>query len=512
MKIDRVKSTTKNFASGIVLQLYRIIVPFFIRTILIKYIGLEYASLSGLFSSILKVLNLAELGVGSAMVFSMYKPIVEDDMETLSALLNLYRRYYRIIGTLVLGIGIVIMPFLKFIIKKDVPNDINIYILYLMFLISTVLSYLLFAYRQSILTAYNRVDIINNISIIMDTIQYIIQIVAIIAWSNYYVYTMALIIVQIISNLLVAYITKKKYPQIKAQGGLKKEVRADINKKIKDIFTAKFGSTLVTSSDNIVISAFLGLNILGIYQNYFLIVSSITVLAGLLGTSAVAGIGNHIITETEENNYNLFKTYTFIGNWMISFCAISFFCLADPFIIIWQGKDRLLPKGMVFLFALYLFINHWSKMFLTFKDATGIWHADRFRPIAVGMTNLILNIIMVNFIGVYGIFLSTILSLVICSIPWLIHNIFSIIYKRSPWQFICDFLVKTVIFILSGVFTYSICGCLKITGIMAFIVKMVICVVFPNVIYTIVFYRTQDFKRSIEIIKPYVKGLRGRLR
>ena len=196
---------------GIILKIYQILLPFLFRTVIVYTLGVNYLGLNSLFTSILQVLNLAELGVGSAMIFSMYKPIAEDDEKKICALMNLYRKYYNIIGLVILVIGILLTPFIPKLINGEVPKEINIYILYIMNLIATVLSYWLLAYRNSVLQAHQRLDVSSKITIVTDSFKYFFQLVALYFCKNYYLYVLAILITQLVNNIITAHMAKKMY-------------------------------------------------------------------------------------------------------------------------------------------------------------------------------------------------------------------------------------------------------------------------------------------------------------
>lgn len=222
MKIERTKNATRNIFFGILLKIYQILGPFILRTIFIYTLGMQYLGLNSLFTSVLSVLNLAELGVGSAMVFSMYKPIAEDDTKKICALMKLYKFYYRIIGLVILLVGLVLVPFIPKLISGEVPSDINIYVIYILNLLATVLSYWLFAYKNCLIGAHQRNDISSKISLVISTLQYIVQAVLLLVFKNYYLYLVITIATQIFSNIVTAYIANKMYPKYNAIGNLEK--------------------------------------------------------------------------------------------------------------------------------------------------------------------------------------------------------------------------------------------------------------------------------------------------
>lgn len=425
MKIERTKNAARNIVFGSILKIYQIAVPFIMRTAMLYLLGVQYLGLNSLFASILQVLNLAELGVGSAMVYSMYKPIVNDDTKTICALMKLYRLYYRIIGLVIAIIGLALLPFIPKLITGKIPLDINIYVLYLLNLGTTVLSYWLFAYKNCLLDAHQRIDMNSKISIFMTTIQYLLQLLVLIFLKNYYIFLIVALFAQAMTNIVTSIIVSKMYPQYKPKGKLHRREVMIINNRIKDLFTARFGAVIVNSTDTLVISAFLGLTMLAIYQNYFYILSSIISFVAIIFSSCTAGIGNSIIVETMKKNFNDLKKFTFIISWIAGFCTCCLLCLYQPFMKIWVGEKYELNFSVVICFCIYYFVYEINQLLNMYKDAAGIWHEDRFRPLITALSNLVMNLIMVQFIGIYGVMLSTVLSTLFVGMPWLLHNFFT---------------------------------------------------------------------------------------
>lgn len=503
--MNRKKNATRNIIFGTCLKLYQIVVPFLMRTIMIYFMGVQYLGLNSLFTSVLQVLNLAELGVGSAMVYSMYKPVAEHDNNTICALMGLYRKYYRIIGMVVLAAGCVIIPFVPHLIKSDVPEGINIYVLYVMNLLATVFTYWLYAYKNSILQAYQRNDIVSKVTIITDTIKYILQIFTIVFLKNYYMYVLVLILLQIASNIITAAVVTRMYPEYRCKGSLPKEEVAQINSRIRDLFTSKIGAVIVNSADTVVISAFLGLTVLAIYQNYFFIISSVIAFIAVVFNSCTAGIGNSIIVETKEKNYNDFKKFTFLIAWIAGFCTVCIVCLMQPFMNIWMNGNEKLMLGMseVVCFCIYFFVYEIQQLLLTYKDAAGMWHEDKYRPLVTALTNLALNIIMVQFFGLYGVLLSTVISIIFIGMPWLFYNLFTVLFKRNAAKYVIRVVYYTVITIVISIITYSVCSLVPFTGIAELIVKLIVCIIVPNLLFFATLFKFEEFGQ----VKALVKGI-----
>lgn len=499
MKLERTKNAGRNILYGTILRIVQTVIPFIMRTVIIYVLGVQYLGLSSLFVSILQVLNLAELGVGSAMVFSMYKPIAEDDAESICALMALYKTYYRVIGLVIAAAGAVLTPFVPYLIKSDLPSGINIYLLYFLNLAATVLSYWLFAYKNSILQAFQRTDVVSKVSIITTVVQFGLQVVSVAVFRSYYAYVVSALASQVLTNILTAVWADKLYPMYRPRGRLERDTVKQINRRIRDLFTAKLGSVIVGSADTIVISAFLGLTVLAVYQNYYYILSAIYTFVGILLTSVTAGIGNSLVTESMDKNYDDFKIFTFIICWIICVCCSCFGGLYQPFMIIWVGEDLMLKNGFIPLMCIYFFVLELSMVWATVKDAAGIWHADRLRPLIGASVNLILNLILVQFIGLYGIVLSTVLSYVFISMPWLIHNLFTLLYKKKPWSYIKDLLLYALITVLATGSTYFISVNIPLDGVARLAVMALICTVLPNVYLFLFLHKKVEFQESKKI-------------
>lgn len=503
MKLERTKNASRSIIAGTTLKMYQMVMPFLMRTIMIYVLGAEYLGLNSLFTSVLQVLNLAELGVGSAMVYSMYEPISKNDTSKIDALMKLYRLYYRMIGCVVLVIGLILLPFLPKLIKGSVPSDINITILYLLNLLATVASYWLFAYRNSILTAHQRTDVTSKVTIITDTIKYLLQILAIILFRNYYWYVIVILFTQIMNNCLCGFVSYRMFPMYKPVGKLNHAETSVINKRIRDLFTSKVGTVIVNSADTIVISAFLGLEILAIYQNYFYMVSAIIGILSIIYTSCLAGIGNSLITETPEKNFNDLMKLTFIISWLAGFCSVCFLCLFQPFMELWMGKKLMLEFEAVICFCIYFFIFEINTLLNMYKDAAGIWHSDRYRPLTTALANLAMNLALVKFWGIYGVLLSTVLSTLFVGMPWLLHNLFSTVFNIKLLRgYLCRLIQYiSVIVCLAGVVYYTCTFTSHFNLVIQLIVRLVICLIIFNSFFALLFCKSKEFSYCVKLIK-----------
>lgn len=507
MKIERTKNASRNILYGIILRIYQITVPFLMRTAMIYLMGVQYLGLNSLFTSVLQVLNLAELGVGSAMVYSMYKPIAEDDNTTICALMKLYRTYYRVIGLVIAIVGCVLTPFIPHLIKSDVPAGMNIYVLYILNLGATVLSYWLFAYKNSILQAHQRTDVVSRVTLVTSTVQYGLQIAVLWIFHNYYFYVIVALATQALTNIVTAVCANKLYPQFKPRGNLPKNEVEAINKRVRDLFTAKLGGVVVNSADTIVISAFLGLTVLAVYQNYYFILTSVIGFIAVVFAACTAGIGNSLIVETKEKNFNDLIKFTFLVSWIAGICSCCFLGIYQPFMRLWAGDDLMLPFSAVICLVVYYYIYEINQLLNLYKDAGGIWHEDRFRPLVTAIANVSMNLIMVQFLGIYGVLLSTVLSMMFVGMPWLFHNLFTTLFDRSQLRpYLSKLLEYTITAVVSCVIVLLICNFINFGLIATILLRLVVCVTVPFVIYIVLFWQSPEFEQSILLLDNMTKG------
>lgn len=506
-KIERTRNASRNIFFGVILKAYQILVPFLMRTAMIYLMGVQYLGLNSLFTSILQVLNMAELGVGSAMVYSMYKPIAEDDNATICALMKLYKTYYRRIGLIIAVVGCILTPLIPKLISGDVPIGINIYTLYLLNLGATVLSYWLFAYKNSILQAHQRTDIVSKVTLVTNTMQYGLQILVLWIFRNYYLYVIVMLITQAMTNIATAIFADRIYPEFKPLGQVEKKKVREINQRIRDLFTSKIGGVIYDSADTVVISSFLGLTVLAVYQNYYYILNAISGFIVVIFSACTAGIGNSIVVETKEKNFNDLNKFTFIICWIAGFCSCCFLCIYQPFMELWVGKDLMLSFSAVICFVIYFFTRQLNALFNLYKDASGMWHEDKYRPLAAALTNLVLNLILVQFIGIYGVILSTVLAILCVGMPWLMHNLFTMIFeKKNLWPFLRKLGWYCIVVSVSCVVCYVVCTFIDFGLVLTIIVRGMICCLIPNLIYFLFYRNTQEYQDSLVLANNMTKG------
>lgn len=493
-KIERTKNATRNIIWGIIEKIVTILMPFACRTVFIKVLGSEYLGLNSLFSSILQVLSISELGIGTAIVFSMYKPIAEDDEDTLCALLNVYKKVYQVIGTVILVAGLVILPVLPRLISGSYPDEVNIYVLYLIYLLNTVIGYYLFAYKQALFSAYQRNDLLSKRTTVINFLSNSVQIALLLFTHNYYVYLLVLPAATIATNLANAYIANRTYPNIQCRGQISPELKNSIKKRIAGLLSFKVYNVIFTSVDTIVISSFLGLTPLAIYNNYYYIQTSIIGFLTILTSSITAGIGNKMITNSIEDNYQDFKNFTFANGWISSWCAVCLLCLYQHFIKVWIGESYLFPFLTVYLMVIYFFLPRLTTMTYTYREAAGLWWEDRFRPLVATVVNLVLNILLVQMIGMNGVIISTLVCTIFINVPWGSYILFKNYFRKSLKEYFGQLVYYLLITNLAGFVTLWLCNLLPAAGWIILFVKASICCVVPNIIFFMFYKNMREFK------------------
>lgn len=501
MKASRTKNSSRNIFWGLINKIIGIIMPFLMRTLIIYILGIQYAGLNSLFTSVLGMLSLAELGIGSALTFSMYEPAANDDYSQLSALLNFYKKCYREIGIIISVIGIIIVPFIPKLIEGGYPNDINIYVLYGIYLFNSVISYFMYAYRGSILVAYQRNDIQSNIATIMQLVQYGFQIILLLVFQDYYAYIVVTPFISVGTNILTAIYSKKMFPQIKCVGEIDRQKKSDISQKVKGMIYQKIGGVVLSSVDNIVISAFLGLTLLGIYNNYYMVITAIFGILSVVMNSIIPSIGNAINEKSIEDNYMDFRKFNFVYYWIVTWFASCMIGLYQPFIRIWIGEKYLVSNGLMILFVVYFFIHKWMDMGYVYQEATGMWWETRYVPIIAAVINLLVNIILVQIIGLAGILISTIISVLFVYNTGYIYIIFKNYFRKPIKPYAISQVKYAIGALLTIGMTYCICANIHFDGIISILEKVIVCAVLPNIFMILLWNKSVEFKSIYGMLK-----------
>lgn len=510
MKSGNVKNTTRNIVWGIVNRFCSFLIPFFVRTALIYLLGTEYLGLDGLFTSILQMLNIAELGFSSAIVFSMYKPIAMNDSERICALLNLYRTAYRIIGFIILVVGLLLTPFLSLLIKGNIPPDMNIYFLYFIFLGNTVIGYWMFAYKKSLLSAHQREDLNINANTVINLLKTFLQFCILAVFHNYYFYLLVMPIATIAENLYIDRLTRKRYPQYVCRGRLDQNSRRDISKRISGLMIRKISQLSRNAMDNIIISAFLGLSQVTIYGNYYTILYGVHTLMECITKAMTASVGRNIVVADTEKNHADMLRFTFMYMWIASVCVVCLIVIFQPFMLLWMGERLTLPNFDVILLCIYFYVLCWGDIISVYVTSTGLWWESRYRSAMEAVSNILLNIILGKYFGVSGIILATIISIVIVNFIYGTTIIYRYYFKNGKlYTYYLQRLFYAGVTVVTALIVYAVCSRLPDGKFVDLLLKGMSAFVLSNICLLLAYHRTTNFQDALRFVSNIVRELRN---
>ena len=501
--MNRTKNALRNISWGLIQKLCMLLLPFLTRTALIKFLGADYLGLSSLFTSVLGLLSLAELGVSNAIISSMYKPIAEKDTDTICALMAFYRRAYYLTGIVIMVVGIGIMPFLGNLINGKVPNNINLQALYLIYLFNTAISYFLFSYKNCLFIAHQRNDVNSKIQTICSISQNLLQIFLIVFTRNYYCFAIIIPISSVSANLITAFLARKTYPEYVTRGSLDSDVKSEVKQRVLGLMLGKISSTIRSSIDSLFISSFLGLTLVAMYSNYFYVVTSVAGIIQILESALVAGVGNSITTDSVEKNYEDFLKFTFMLQWIVGWCSICVLCLEQPFMELWVGKEFMFGNTMVVLCALYLFVCCICIIRSIYTQALGLWWSLRYLSFIDIFVNIGLNYFLGKNFGAYGIIAATIIDIGFVSLPWTTYFLFRDYFGlKKYWEYMALYIKYLAIATGTGLITWQICNVISVDLVLVKLMSnAVICIIVPNMVYFLFFRKNKYFVSIFSIIK-----------
>ena len=504
MNNNRTQKSIKNTATALAEQVVYNVLSFVCRTIFIQTLGKTYLGFSGLFSDILTLLSLAELGMGTAIIYSMYKPAADMDYPKLTGLLNLYKKVYTTLGVALSLVGLVLIPFLKYIIS-DIPELPELPLIYILYLFNTTGSYF-FIYKKSILIVDQRSDVVSIVSIVANSLKSILQIVILLCFNDFILYLIIQLVATIGNNIALSLYVDKHYSYLKAY----KNEKVDDNTKqtiftnVKAMFVSKLSSAVVTSTDNLLISKFVSTVLLGYYSNYTLFVTMIRTVVSKIFEALTGSVGNLVATEESTKVYEVFKKIWFVNFWIVSFCCSSLFILINPFIRLWIGEGYLLDITVVFIVCLNLYMRLMRNTFITFTDTYGLFVELRVKSICEAIINLVVSLILVGpcKLGIFGILLGTLISNMTTNFWYEPYLLFVKKFHVSWFRYLglyCKYLVvmiipTAIIIAISSFFFKSISW-------INFGVEILLCCIITNLFYLLVFHKTSECQYMIDLIK-----------
>lgn len=482
-------NSLKNSIYGIASQLIIVLLMFVSRKIFVDILPVEYLGLNGLFSNVISVLSLTELGFGTAAIYALYRPIAMKDYKKQAVLMRVYAKIYHVMFFVVLILGLCLMPFIPYLIK-DLPQIPNLYFIYYLFVINSAITYL-FAYKRSLLFADQKNYRIVKANVLCKILCTLLQIIILKVTGNYILFLIIMIGTSFLENWIIARIVDKEYEYLKdyKDEHLDVETKQELIKNTKALLMHKIGAIAVFQTDNLITSTFVGIVATGLLSNYTMILNQVRMIITTIIDGAKASIGNYSATESDENKLIVFRKLNYINHIINSTCTTGLFILLNFFIAkLWlKNENLLLPQTVVLLLCIEFYLRGMRYSYNIFKETSGVYHPDRYKAIVEAILNLVISIILVNYIGIAGVILGTIIT-TIC-IPYVVevYVTFKYVFHKGPMVyykiFSRDVIATTTMVILSTILCANITvdnSLLQffIMGIIAAIVSIVINILF----------------------------------
>lgn len=437
----------KNTMSAFFGNAVDILVRFVAQKIFIEILGVEYLGLNSVLANIISALSIAELGISSAIIFNLYEPIKHKKLEVVKSLLKFYREAYNIIAILTLTIGLLLMPFLHLIVREPVAG-VNMYCAYLLVLASTVISYFM-SYRQSILYATEQGHITTNVQTVISILTAGIQILLLVTTRNYYLYLVVVIVMQFLKNLCLYKIAEKRHPILKHKDvkKLDKAIEKDIFKKMRALFIHKASTFVIFSTDNIIISAFINVTTVGLYSNYHMIFAAVENIFTQTIKALTPTVGNLLVDKNTSKNFKTFQKIRHVNFMVVLVSSVGIMLLADLFVKLWYGSEYVLSSFTLITLLMVHYQRMMRESYSVFKEAAGIYHEDRFVPVIESLLNIVVSVVLVQWIGLPGVFIGTFVS----SLALWFYSYPKFVYKklfgRTYRQYIVEMILYSLIYL-----------------------------------------------------------------
>ena len=496
--MGRVKQAEKNILFGYISNIVILLLGFWQKEIFVRVLGRTLTGVNGLYTSILSMLSLAELGIGTALNYSLYKPVAEHDEEKIKSYMRLYKRAYIIIACVIALVGIALMPFLPYLITAEKRGDIsvrNLIIYYLIFLFNTVSTYFV-AYKYSLVNAEQRNYIQTTITTLTKIVTVVVQIVILFATENFLLYLLAQSAVELIQKVAVSIYFNRLYPYLRDKN-VKKLEKAETDTvftKTKAMMFHKIGDVARLSTDEIIITYFLNLSWVAVVGYYNYVITYAASFINIIFNSIVSGFGNLIATESKEKQYSTFKIYRFVACWLYGFAGVGFWLLLTPFVTgIWLDESWVLGQTVLTLILVDFYLKGSRTVLINFKIAAGVVEKDRYLALIQGGVNLLISIIGIKWIGLSGVYVGTVISGVLANLiqPVIIyHDCFSQSarsYFKDSLKYIA--VILGIVIILLPVKNIVLAQ----MSLPAFILMAAMITVVYNLIFICLFRKTDEF-------------------
>lgn len=492
-KRSRTEYSLINMFTGMVGYGINTVMGFVCRIIFVRTLAVDYLGVNGLFTNILSVLSLAELGISSAIIYALYKPLAKNDEAKIASIMNYYRKAYMVIGCFVAAVGLAIMPFLDRIITDPPAIKESIYLLYVLYLASTTISYF-FSYRQSILTADQRQYIVSGYNYVITIAQSVLQTIYLLTTHEYIGYLLIQIAGGITYNIWVSQKAAKDYPYIKNRDAapLPKEERRSLFRNIKALAINKISGVLVNSTDNIAISYFTGLISVGIASNYTLFSNTLNSLVTMIFNALTGSVGNFNASSDEHTQYQFYKSLNLANFWIYGWAGIGMTFVSGDLVALIFGPVYVMPMKIPLLLALNFYTIGLIHSSYTFKSTLGLFRYGQYILIFTGFLNVALDVILGRIWGITGIYLATLLARVCTNLWYEPYAVYRYGFHKPFSLYVKDYGKKTVVLLVAGVPCWIICSMVSFNPLINTLLKAVICTVIPHLVFYLSFRKTTE--------------------
>ena len=498
----RTQSSIKNMYIGIVTQIIITLLGFISRKVFIDGLGTEYLGINGLLTNVLSMLSLVEGGIGTSIVYNLYKPLADNDTEKVTALVQLYKKLYGILAVLVAILSLMLYPFLGSLMK-DGTSGKYITVVYFIFVIKNIISYLN-AHKWSLINADQKGYVLARINLIFNIVTTLCRIAIIYLTKSYILYLLVELIIIIIQNIYNGNIVNTRYPYIKTKEKYKvdKDVRENMITNVKALFLHKVGSYCVFGTDNILISALISVKTVGIYSNYTMIIGQLSALISPVLNGINASVGNLVATEGKDKNYSVFKVVYLVNFWIYCVSCIFLYNLLNPFIDWWLGDGLLIDNFTLLIVLINFYISGLRTSIGIFKDKAGIFAEDKYVPLLESAINLGASLILAKYFGLAGIFLGTTISSIALPVWNQSRLVYKKLFKKPLLEYFKQYFLYSAITITLGIAVTNICNMINGNySFLSLVIRGIICLIIPNVVLVLIFYRTDEFKYLYNIAK-----------
>ena len=503
----RTSNAFKNMISSLAVHFISMLLGFIAQAIFIRTLGTEYLGLNGLLNNVFSMLSVVELGLGSAIIYNLYKPVADNDIEKIKSLMKFYKKCYRVIALIIFILSLLLIPFLPIIVGKTTISNSMVLVIYILFMIDIICSYLL-TYKRSILYANQKNYIIDIIHIGYLLILNIVQILIILNTKSYILYLCFKIIMRVLENIVITIIANKRYIYLKDANynSLDKNILKDITKKVKGLFVHKIGTFLVAGTDNLIISIFLGVSYVGLYSNYNMIINALSTIVNQIFMSFKSSIGNLIVTSKKEKVYDVYKKMQFLNFWFAMMSSIGIFVVMESFIKVWVGEQYILPRLVLLVLSICNYVYITKLCVSNFKEAAGIFYEDRLIPVIESVVNITFSIIFLKIFGLAGVFMGTILTYLITHIYTYPKIVYKKLFDKDYFQYFKDIYKYLIFTILIGGITYFVSLCIVVTNpILKVIINILLVLIIPNLFVILFFHKKDEYKYYLKLLKSMVK-------